>query len=247
MKNSKIIFYGVVLMTATALFSCTQNSDSKEGSQVATEHHNGGMESHDHMDEAKAHNGHEEALMHPGETRTWKPQGIGKESLQKDFHFISGSMENINPEIIQNEDGDNLLQLTTDGTPAAFVFHTPFGNIGMDVALNTVAFKGTLKLIHHAQNTKNYEFVAITGKNMKLGRIVNGTESVFDEATVQEGGNWISLRVSAAGGHFKGYMDGKTITHGHGDKMKDGFAGVMLEGTGIVLIKSIEIAVLEDE
>ena len=58
---------------------------------------------------------------------------------------------------------------------------------------------------------------------------------------------WMLLKVSAAGTHYKGYIGDKTITHGHGDEMPNGFVGLMLEGTGQIQVKSIEIFELEAE
>ena len=81
---------------------------------------------------------------------------------------------------------------------------------------------------------------------MKLGRVVNGDVKIFDEKSFASS-EWINLRVSAAGSHFKGYIGSKTITHGHGDKMPDGYVGIMVEGTGVLQIKSIELVPMEDE
>merc|ERR1711974_281253 len=115
---------------------------------------------------------------------------------------------------------------------------------GMIATLKKLDFKGTIRLIHHAKDDSNYEFVSIIDNKMKLGRVINGTEKVFDESTFEVDSDWVPLKVTAAGTHFKGYIGDKTITHGHGDKMENGFVGVMLEGNGKVLIKSVEIAVL---
>ena len=167
--------------------------------------------------------------------------------MTEDFHFIIGNLENISPQVIQNDLGDNLLQLTADGSPTAFVFHQTYGNIGMAALVNVKGFDGTLKLIHHTKNVDNHEYVSITDGNMKLGRIVDGNESVFDEGSFDLVNEWINLRVSAAGTHFKGYMGNETVTHGHGDKLQDGYVGVMLNGTGEVLVRSIELVTLEDE
>ena len=185
--------------------------------------------------------------MSDGESMSWSPGGGADYVITQDFHFITGGLENISPQVIQNESGDNLLQLTADGSPTAFVFHQAYGNVGMAAMINVKGFDGTFKLIHHAKNVDNHEFVSINRGNMKLGRIVDGNENVFDEGTFEAEGEWLSLRVSAAGTHYKGYIGNVTVTHGHGDKMQDGYVGILLNGTGKVLIKSIEIASLDDE
>lgn len=249
-----------VLLAATFVMSCSQgkNSNEEHDATEAEGHDHGTMEADDHHDEGEQsgrdhgsemeenHEGHDDSSTAEGDSKTWKPEGNGAELIANDFHFIVGTMDDITPKVIQSESGENLLAISSDGTPSAFVFHQAYGNIGMAAMVNTSAFEGSLKLIHHAQNEQNYEFVSINGTNMTLGRVVNGEEKIFNEGKFTST-DWINLRVSAAGSHFKGYIGSKSITHGHGDKMKDGFVGIMMEGKGSIQIKSIEIAVLEDE
>lgn len=258
MKIRKPVLMALAIV-ASAVFttSCTQ---TKEHNDETEEHHDGeeAEEGHHHDEEAEEghhhddgeegeHHDHDAADVAIGEAKMWKPEGNGADLIKKDFHFIAGAMENIKPEVIKDDNGANILKLTADGTPTAFVFHQSQGNIGMDALINTDDFKGTVKLIHHAKNSDNYEFVSINGTSMKLGRVVDGAEKVFDEDSFSKTDSWFNLKASAAGAHYKGYIGNKGITHGHGDKMADGYVGIMLEGTGTVQVKSIEITVLEDE
>ena len=263
MKKLSILLYVMLFMVGSiALTSCsgekkTEKAESAEH-EGAEEHehaeaaesqgHEEGGEEHNMADmgeEAESHEHNEEAGAQDGSTM-WTPKGDAAKLMSSDFHYITGATSNIAPKLTKNG-SDNVLELTADGTTTAFVFHKSYGNIGMIASLDASKFKGTVRLIHHAQNTDNYEFVAINGNHMKLGRIVNGKETIFNESDFDSASGWLNLRVSAAGTHFKGYINDKTITHGHGDKMKNGFVGVMLEGTGTLLLKSIELAELEDE
>lgn len=244
MKNLKILkisFYAFLFLAGIVLASCSQSK--KEGTDSVHEEAEG-----DHHSEAEgAHSGHSESsTMTDGNSTIWSPKGNGIELINNDFHFVTGAIEDITPEVVQNEAGENVLKMTANGNPAAFAFHKSYGNIGMAAMVNSTSFKGSVKLIHHAQNDTNYEFVSINGTTMKLGRVVNGDVKVFDEKPFASS-DWVNLRVSAAGSHFKGYIGSKTITHGHGDKMKDGYVGIMVEGTGVLQIKSIELVPMEDE
>jgi len=246
MKKESTIWYAtaivaVILSAASCSQKQGQNENDNHDHSEATEA-NSEENSHEHN---AAEKGHHQATS--SDPKVWIPSGTGPELLQSDFHYITGGTENISPEVLQVTNETSVLQLTTDGTPTAFVFHSTYGNIGMAVLLNVKDFNGTVQLIHHVQNTSNYEFVAIHKSKMKLGRVVEGIETIFDEDDFGNTDDWINLRVSAAGTHFKGYIGGKNITHGHGDKMKDGYAGIMIEGIGKVLIKSIEVSPLEDE
>ncbi|PZX51573.1 hypothetical protein LV84_03730 [Algoriphagus ratkowskyi] len=238
MKYIKIM---IALLAATLVVSCSQGEKSSE-EHIMTE-----AEGQDHGTmEAADHGGQGESTVSSGEMNNWTPGNDGVKSIQSDFHFIAGAIENINPEVL-SEGSQNVMKLTSDGTPTAFVFHTSYGNVGMAAMLNLKGFNGTVKLIHHAQNTSNYEFVAINSDKMKLGRVVDGKEEIFDEKTYESADDWTNLRVSAAGTHFKGYIGNKTITHGHGDMMKDGYVGIMLEGKGMLQIKYVELTPMENE
>ena len=251
MKTKYLITNAIFfLLTALIITSCSptksqENSEERnDHAQEATStgHHDPETETthkHDHGD-----TGHEGSS---GCSKTWFPKGDGVELIRSDFHFIAGNMDNINPTVIAGDGGKNWLEIMADGTPAAFVFHNKYGNVGLAATVRKLDFQGTLKLIHHAHNTADYEFVAITDNNMKLGRVEAGQEKIFDEDAYTAQQDWLTLKVSAAGTHFKGYIGDKTITHGHGDQMEDGFVGIMVEGIGKIQIKSIEIIPLEAE
>ncbi len=259
MKHLKLILYITILVTSTyMLSSCSQgnknkqdNSEGQEYSEMMKEnqgHIEGNDEQRQSETSGKQHNAGQDEMMalKTGGNTTWTPNGNGPELIKADFHFITGSIENINPEVTTVE-GSQVLELTADGTKAAFVFHSQYGNVGMIATLKKPDFKGTIKLIHHAKDMANYEFVAVSENIMKLGRVVNGNETVFDESKIDVTTGWVPLKVTAAGTHYKGYIGNKAITHGHSDKMDDGFIGLMLDGKGTVQVKSIEVAVLEDE
>lgn len=258
MKNLKEILYtGILLAAIISITACSQGkkseqaeSDEHEHSEMTEEsdnHHDEGEKpSHDEEGEDHHHGGHDETAVQPGGDKSWTPGGNGAELIQSDFHFLAGSLENISP-VVKEVDGSPVLELEADGTPAAFVFHNQYGNVGMIITLKKLDFSGTIRLLHHAKDLANYEFVSVSGNNMKLGRVVNGTEKVFDESDFNASSGWMALKVTAAGTHYKGYIGDKTITHGHGDIMEKGFVGIMLDGSGKVQIKSIELAPFEDE
>jgi hypothetical protein len=259
MKHLKLIFYSTILVTsAYMLSSCSLGNKNKQDKSEGQEQLEMMKENKDHIEgngeqaqsdtPGKQHNAGQGEMMDmkTGGNKTWTPDGNGPELIKEDFHFMTGSIENINPEVKKVEESP-VLELTADGTPTAFVFHNQYGNVGMIATLQNVDFKGTIKLIHHAKDMANYEFVAASENNMKLGRVVNGNEKVFDESKFDVPTGWMPLKVTAAGTHYKGYIGDKAITHGHSDKMDDGFIGLMLDGKGTIQVKSIEVAVLEDE
>ena len=244
MKKLKITVPTILLLTWSLVFtSCSKNK--VEGEKVSVEKSHTEMKDGDHHD---GHNhGHEpETVENSRETKKWFPRGSGIELIKSDFHFITGNVDNISPEVIKNE-GNEVLQLTADGTTTAFVFHNQYSNVGVIAILKNIDFKGTIKVIHHAKDFSNYEYASIMGGIMKLGRVAMGKEVTLDKSDFISKTDWIPLKVTAAGSHYKGYIGDRTITHSHANEMENGFVGIMLEGTGKVQIKSIEIVPLEGE
>ncbi len=253
MKKPHLLLVLMVLISGTLTFnSCNQDKKQESNEEAREPDHQGSMEeAHNKTGEETSHehkHGNTDNATDSDGSKVWSPSGNGIELIKSDFHFITGTTDNINPVVIQGENGGNILELTASGIPAAFVFHNQYGNVGIGVSIKRGDFKGTLKVVHHAKNTSNYEFVAINGNKMKLGRVVNDKEKILDESEFEaDAGEWTLLKVSAAGTHYKGYIGDKTITHGHDDEMTDGFVGLMLEGTGQIQVKSIEVFELEAE
>ena len=245
MKKIQTIFYALTFLAASLFtISCSQNQ--KEQQDGENERH--AEEGADQQYEAAPKEGpHGKMESDDSGAKVWTPGGNGAE-FNSAFHFITGTSEDINPEVIQGEDGKSILTLSGDGTPTAFVFHNNYSNVGLAASIKRGDFDGDLKLIHHAKDGNNYEFVSINANTMKLGRVVDGKETVFDENEFSSiNKDWILLKASAAGTHFKGYIGDKTITHGHGDQMEDGYVGLMIDGTGKIQVESIEVFKLDSE
>jgi len=255
MKKLSLLYY-VFFSLAGAIFfsSCSQakkerhyeSQEQVEKSDDKDHDHSGMKKEGGNHEESASHN-HGDAQASATGTNSWAWVPNTGDDILSDFHFIAGSSENISPKITQGDGGANILQLTADGTAASFVFHSQYGNIGATAAIKRTDFTGTLKILHHAKDQSNYEFVAINENQMKLGRVVNGEEKIFNESIFSQSSEWITLKVTAAGSHYKGFIDDKNITHGHGDQIESGYVGLMLEGTGKLQIKSFEVVLLEDE
>ena len=50
---------------------------------------------------------------------------------------------------------------------------------------------------------------------------------------------WRTVRAVGDGTHFRGYVDGTMIVHGHGDAASPGVAGLRLDGTGTVVLRRL--------
>ena len=52
---------------------------------------------------------------------------------------------------------------------------------------------------------------------------------------------WILLRAVGDGRHFRGYVNGKLVTHGHADELPPGGVGIAVHGTGTLLLDKISV------
>jgi hypothetical protein len=248
-KITQVLLLVLSLFVITACGKSEKSTNEKEAEDhemEAGDDHK--MDGDDHDEEAGEHE-HEAMTtsLSSDETTVWLPSGEGADVIKKDFHFIVGNIDDVNPEVV-SEGGESVLVLNPTGSQSAFVFHQQMGNVGIAITLKRSNFNGDLKIIHHAKNGQTYEFVAINGNKMDLGRIVDGVEKLFDNKDFKSNDNeWITIRVSAAGSHFKGYLGDENITHGHGDEMEAGYVGIMTSGTGKITIRSIEVTPLEAE
>ena len=137
-NNTRLFFSGALLSVMIGITSCSQDKKSEQAEAEGQEHLEMKEKGHHQKEETHSHgetsgNGHgTHAEMKMGQNKTWTPSGNGIDLIKSDFHFITGNLENINP-VVKEVDGEQVLELDSDGTPAAFVFHNQYGNVGMIV------------------------------------------------------------------------------------------------------------------
>lgn len=119
-----------------------------------------------------------------------------------------------------------------------FVAPDTLGSVQVEAVLDPSGFEGTISLVHHVQDAETYDFLAVTGDTMQLGRMQDGARTVLDEGSFQASG-WITVRATGDGSHFRGYVNDEMITHGHGQAMAPGRVGLRLEGQGPVLLRAL--------
>ena len=78
---------------------------------------------------------------------------------------------------------------------------------------------------------------------MRQGRVRDGAVEIFDDATVGAdafAGGPVALRVVSYTTHFRGYLGGELVTHGHGDAAAAGRSGLLLDGSGPLRFIALE-------
>ncbi len=255
MTRKNLIAYLLGVLTLVFAVSCGSGSNSAHEEQ-GHDHGDGMAEMNADHDEGSASHSHDEGSEHPandnhshdeggsmdhaammGEAFNWMPKAATMDML-------SYKTDNITLAKAGEED---ILMFEPAGQKASCMFKNMHGNVGVTATVKLTSPDAEVKLLHHSKDQDNYEFVSIAGNTMKLGRVTNGEEKILDSKEIDVPDDWFDLSVTAAGSHFKGYLNGKMITHGHADEMAPGLLGIVVSGNGKVLVKKVEATPLEAE
>lgn len=173
-------------------------------------------------------------------TVEWK---IGEDApaiLKNYWRQFAGDPSRVQIELQKDEGSNPLLSFSLNQSHVGFLYPQKFSNIAFTAVLNKDAFQGSLFLVHHFQDSLNYDFLQLKNGKMKLGRLVQGKMKVMDVETVPAQ-NWITVKIVGSKGHYRGYLNGEMKVHGHGKDLPPGKLGWIWEGTGKVSLKKIVI------
>lgn len=172
------------------------------------------------------------------EDGSWKfkssPAAI--ETLKLKFDWVKNSVDKLNPMF---DPGSNALMFHPSGE-AMFIQKNNFKSLEMKTTVNLDDFNGELKLVHHYKDIDNYDFLRIINGKIALGRKSKGQIRIFEEGSFSEKG-WIEIKTVSDKTHFHGYINNKMIVHGHGSEPEIGSAGMLINGSGSLLLQSIEV------
>ncbi|MEP1305413.1 MAG: DUF2231 domain-containing protein [Balneola sp.] len=224
------------------------SEDADELDESEEHSHDEGMEEHSETSEES----HDEDSMESStafkttENGNWE-WNIDKNAisdLKSNFHWLTGSLEEVNAETVQTNNGNYVLSFSGDNLNGFFVGHESYKDIQVDYYLNLSALNGTVTLANHVQDKENYDFVSINSDGtVKQGRLVNGEEEIFEEGTTDVSKSMF-VRVVGNGTHFRGYINKEMVVHGHGDAPKAGSVGFKVEGNGTVLLEKMDLTQL---
>ena len=170
----------------------------------------------------------------------WRPEHGAEIVLQQQFRWLAGEPAALRPETAHDPAETDVLTLHPQNSRALLVAGLPLEGVQMDVRVNLDDFRGTLMLVHHVQDAQNFDFVALADGEMQLGRMVDGKASIEDRGAVNASG-WIQIRAVGHGGHFRGYVNEKLVTHGHAKDLPPGPAGLLIDGSGTVRLAKMTV------
>ncbi len=179
-----------------------------------------------------------------GNDFTWN-FGPGSETRFVEFFDSGGASIKSRTEKI---DGRTVLTIEKSvPEPLLLTFKTAtYSDVQIEIEMDLSGLYGAVSLVHHVNNKDN-DFLTIEKTSMELGRHSADGRNSFGKATAAIPAGWNRFKAVAAGTHFRGYLNGNLIVHGHGTTAPEGKAGLLLDGTGILKITTISITVLHEQ
>ncbi|HLR32296.1 MAG TPA: DUF2231 domain-containing protein [Fodinibius sp.] len=173
----------------------------------------------------------------------WEVEENAVVALQENFQWLSGSVESVNAEVLEGENG-HALSFSGNDLDGFFVGDQSYKSEQIDYYVDMASFDGTVAFVSHVQNQNNYDFVSIASDGaVKQGRMTNGEPEIFEEGSIDTS-QPLFVRVVGNGEHFRGYINKKMVVHGHGDAPRPGRVGLKLDGSGIFLLQKMSVTQL---
>lgn len=254
MKRISLI-NAIVLLTglffAGSFYSCNSNKSNnntpqKAGSQgMMTNQPHDEMMEEEHHHEGEEEPGHHDNEMHEensGEV-SWIPSGKPFEGQLK---LVKGDAPGLNAHITE-ENGSSILSIEPkSGEEAIMLLDGVFDNLGAELQFQPINYTGQIAILFHYHDDANYDAMVMDNQVMKLVRVENGSEKVLDSNKAQFLSDWSTLKLSAAGEHLKCFLNGKQYNHGHAEELPAGKVGILVKGSGKILLKKIDVIPLEE-
>ncbi len=174
----------------------------------------------------------------------WQAAQNAAQSLRSNFRLLKGKWDALN---LQNaNDGQGLVIQVKQNQSDLFAYGPFLKNVQVAARINIKDFNGRFLLVHHVSTPNTYDFLAIDGNKVRLGRVVNGALKIFDEGSTNASG-WLTLKVVSSSGHFRGYVNDKLFVHGHGSDLPAGKTGFAVTGSGKLQLSEIAVTSLDEE
>lgn len=172
----------------------------------------------------------------------WRPVQGADTVLADQFTWLQNDASHLTPEMVEDPEKGAVLGLRPQGMPVVGVAGDGIDAAQADLYVNTDDFDGEFQILLHVQDEGTFDFLSVSRTDMmvKLGRTEGGETTVWEEKPLEASG-WLFLRVFGGDGHFRGYVNGELMTHGHADDLAPGPVGLRVDGNGTILIEQIQV------
>jgi uncharacterized membrane protein len=173
----------------------------------------------------------------PDGTRTWSPKPSDTGSIGT---VLTRSGSGNGTVSVSGGEGAGL-SLRIDGR-VLLLFEPVLDGVQVEMDVDPRSFSGTIGLAHHvgANGTAGlFELDLRTGEARLLRR--GEDEATLATETTEAPNHAFTLAAYSSGHHWRGLIDGRTVTHGHGEPPPAGRIGLLFDGSGTVGIREVRL------
>jgi len=124
--------------------------------------------------------------------------------------------------------GETLL---TAEESVVYLSPVSLANLSGRISMEVDSLSGSVELIYHYQDDRNYDYLSLSSSDIRLGRIQNGNDVTF-ESQSNRISDFLTLKVVANGNHLRGYVNDELVIHTHKAPGPAGMTGFRLTGPG---------------
>ena len=164
---------------------------------------------------------------------SWTPDAFGKEAFEQEFNVVAGQVDI--ETYLDSTSGAHYLALTPVDSVALMVFESPIASVEFEAAMDISKYDGLVRIVHHVVGPAQYDYMELADGQVRLGRLGENSQQVYDEQPFTAVG-MSEFRVVSDRTHFRAYVNNTMVAHGHGSEAATGPVGIMLQGTGTLLV-----------
>jgi len=132
------------------------------------------------------------------------------------------------------------LPLRIDGR-AILLLPGEFGDVQVKAVLDLSGFDGAAGVVHHYRDSVSYGSFEVARGSSRLVNRRGAEPEILGEGPGLDAQGLVTIAVSSAGSHLKGFVGPKTAAHGHVTEPPPGRTGLLLVGRGIVHVRELRV------
>ena len=160
--------------------------------------------------------------------------------FSRDLIWLDGTSGDVDVQFKTLEENEQVIELNITDKAILFIAGDNLASIQGEIEINLCNFSGSVALVHHLQDSINYDYFSINDNQFKLGRVKNGADETISEKSAAHD-CWVNLRVVGDGRHFRGYLNDELLLHGHAKDFPPGVNGLRIDGSGIIYMKKLKV------
>jgi uncharacterized membrane protein len=168
----------------------------------------------------------------------WRPRAGDARALGETLEPIGANTV----QVARREAPSEGISLATSGR-TLLALPGSWEDARLEVRIDRSAFEGSVGLGARVEDEMSGGIFRIAGDGRAalLARS-DGQEKILDEAQLRLPEEEVTIALSVSGRHWKGFVDGRSVVHGHASLPAPGRMAILLNGTGTLRVVSVRIS-----